>query len=109
MSGGWYCITHDPDRVTDLAEWRHRGGKGRSNKRRPAKQLPGEVLSLREVQATLCRALRRVEAGEMEPGPANALSSLGRAIAAVVQAGDLEERLTELEKSDGLDRKGWRA
>jgi hypothetical protein len=64
-------------------------------------------MTLRDVQALLCRALRQVERGGLEPGPANAMSSLARAIAAVAQAGDLEERLTALEAAAASTEKRW--
>jgi len=39
-----------------------------------------------------------VEAGELEPARATALAALARAFLAVAEAGELEARLTELER-----------
>ena len=102
---------HDPALATERASWRRRGGERRSNQARAKRQLPEELLSLRQVQAVLCRALRRVECGELEAGPANAMASLARAIAAVAEAGDLEERLSALEQQTGGtdSERGWTA
>jgi hypothetical protein len=49
-----------------------------------------------------------VIAGVMEPGVATAAGSVARAMVAVKQAGELEERLTALEERAGLTDK-WRA
>jgi hypothetical protein len=95
-ASGW-CLWHDPAREADRAAWRKRGGERRSNAARAKRQLPAERLSLRQVQAVLCRALTRVEAGELAAGPANSLANLARAIAAVAEAGDLEERVAAME------------
>ena len=107
---GW-CLWHDPALATERASWRRRGGERRSNQARAQRSLPNELLTLREVQAALCRALRKTEAGEMTPAVANALGGLGRSIAAVAEAGDLEERLSALEQQAGGadNRKGWTA
>ena len=107
---GW-CLWHDPTLATERASWRKRGGERRSNAARAKRQLPEELLSLRQVQAVLCRALARVEAGELAAGPANSLANLARAIAAVAEAGDFEERITALEQqTGGTDgKKGWTA
>ena len=69
---------------------------------RAKKHLPNDLMTLREVQAALSRALKRVEAGEMEAGPANAMASLARAIAVAAEAGDLEQRLTALDERAGV-------
>jgi len=97
------CRWHRPHLREERDAWRRKGGERRSNKARARKQLPDELMTLREVQATLCRALRSLEAGEMAPAVANALGGLGRSIASVAAAGDLEERLTALEQHAGLE------
>ena len=107
LPGETRCAWHHPAMRERVAAGRAKGGARRSNASRARRQLLAEAMTLREVQAVLCRALRRVEAGELEPGPANALSSLGRAIAAVAQAGDLEERLGELERAAGATKGRW--
>jgi len=66
------------------------------------KALPAESLTLPEVQGLLSVALKGVLAGRIEPGIANASANVARAIAAVAQVGELEERLRELEAAAGL-------
>ncbi len=88
--------------ATERASWRKRGGERRSNAARAKKSLPDEMMTLREVQAVLCRALRKTEAGEMTPAVANALGGLGRSIASVAEASDLEHRIAALEQRAGV-------
>src|SRR5918998_1214616 len=71
---GW-CRWHHPD----LEEQR----QARSNKARARKQLAENAMSIGDVDALLCQALRRVHAGELEPGPANAMAGLAKAITAI--------------------------
>ncbi len=59
-----------------------------------------------EVSGLLSIALRNVATGKMEPGPANALANLARAIVATQQAGELEARLAELEARAGITDRG---
>src|SRR5829696_1630080 len=91
-----YCLAHDPERVTDLTEWRRRGGRESSNRSRARKALAGDVRDLTDVKARLMMALAKVEEGDLEPGPANAMANLARAIATVAGVADFEGQLAEL-------------
>ena len=88
------CRWHHPDLEAERADWRRRGGEGRANLRRAAKRLPKDLLDVRD---GLLRALAAVEAGDLEPGRANAIAGLSRAVVAVHQAADLEARIAALE------------
>jgi hypothetical protein len=103
---GGYCRWHHPDLVQERVEWSRRGGQARSNTSRAKKALGDEAMTIGEVRALLCRALRKVEGGELEPGPANSMAALGRAIAALTETFGHEERLVELERLAGLERRG---
>ena len=105
LPSGW-CHWHDPALAADRAVWSRKGGEARSNRRRALAKLPDELMSLRSVQALLCGVLRDVTAGQMEAGVANASASVARAIAAVAQAGDMEDRVAELERAAGIGRQG---
>ncbi len=93
---GW-CYWHDPALEAERIEGRRKGGAARSNRARAKKRLPAESLTLQEVQGLLSVALKGVLAGRIEPGIANASANVARAIAAVAQAGEIEERITALE------------
>ena len=98
---GW-CYWHDPAREGERRANRRKGGEARSNRARLRKHYAGEVLTLREVQGLLSKLLKDVTEGRTEPGVASAGASVARAIAAVAQVGDMEERLTELERAAGI-------
>ncbi len=97
---GW-CLAHDPARVADLAAWRRRGGHARSNANRARKALAGDTRDLLDVKVRLLDALERVADGRLEPGPAQAMAALARAIVTVSGAADFEARLAALEQAAG--------
>jgi hypothetical protein len=103
---GDYCRWHSPQLAAQRREWSRRGGASRSNKARARKGLAGEALTMPEVSGLLSRALRKVEAGTMEPGVATAMATLARALVATQEAGVVEERLAALEERLGVQRKG---
>ena len=96
------CRWHHPDLEVQRAEERRRGGHARSNAARARKALAGELRDMGEVKTRLMIALTKVEAGELESGPANAMANLARAIATIVQVGELEDRIRELESRAGV-------
>jgi hypothetical protein len=102
LPGSELCPWHDPAWAERRKEWSTRGGKGKSNEARARKRLAGDVRDMTDVKARLMIALAKVEAGELEPGPANAMANLARAIATIVQVGELEDRLRELETRAGV-------
>jgi hypothetical protein len=95
-------LWHDPDRESEREGWRRRGGANRSSRARARKQLADSVLSIADIDGLLCRSLVMVAGGKMEPGPANALAGLAKAITAIRTSGELERRLEELEAAAGI-------
>ncbi len=98
---GW-CYWHDPALEAERIEGRRKGGTARSNKARAKKALPAEALTLHEVQGLLSFTLKATLAGRIEPGVANAVANVARTMTTVAQAGEVEERLRELEAVAGL-------
>lgn len=96
-SGSHYCLWHDPELAGQRSVWRSKGGAHRSNAARARKQLSGDLRDLVGVKAALLRAMERVEQGELEPGPAQAMAGLARAIVTVSSAADFEDRIAILE------------
>ena len=90
------CRWHHPDLEAQRSEERRRGGHARSNAARARKALAGELRDMGDVKARLMIALAKVEEGELEPGPANAMANLARAIATVAGVADFEGQLAEL-------------
>ncbi len=101
VPGDTLCAWHAPAWEEKRREWSRKGGVGRSNAQRAKKAL-GDGHDLTGVQARLVGALEKVESGQLDPSRAQAMAALGRVIVTVAQAGDLEERLTQLEAAAGL-------
>src|SRR5215216_2292966 len=98
LPGSDRCPWHDPAWAERRKEWSTRGGKGKSNEARARKRLAGDVRDMTDVKSRLMVALARVEEGELEPGPANAMANLARAIATVAGIADFEGQLAELRR-----------
>ncbi len=95
------CAWHAPEWAEQRREWSRRGGKGKSNAARMRRQLP-EAMTPGEIQSLLGAVLKGVVAGRVEPGVGNAAANLGRAIVAVREATEYEERLAALEAAAGI-------
>lgn len=96
--GSAWCVWHDPATKGQRAEWSKRGGAARSNQRRATKALKGDVRDIAAVKASLFSALAKVEAGDLDPGPANAMANLARAIVSVAGVADFEVQLAEMRR-----------
>jgi hypothetical protein len=79
-------------------------GQGRGEQGDPGAGAEGA--GPRDLAGVLSRAVRRVEAGELEPNRATALATLARALVGAWQAGEAEERLRRLEVAAGLEPAG---
>jgi len=101
LAGGAFCLMHSPDHAEMRREASRKGGRARSNQARAAKAMPA-ALTGDELLALLSACLRRVEAGTLEAGPANAIAGLAKAITAIRESTDTEARLAELEARAGL-------
>ena len=97
-----WCQWHDPTRETERAQWRSQGGKARSHRNTAARELKRYAVDMGSLRGTLFHALKRVESGDLEPGVGNSMATIARAIVAVSQATDLEDRLAALEQRAGI-------
>jgi len=75
-------------------EAQRRGGQNRANAKRLTKLMPAR---LGPVFAILEQALTDVIDGRLDPKQATAAAAVSRAMAAILQAGEIEERLRQLE------------
>ena len=89
-----FCFSHSPSMATRRDEARRRGGANSSNAKRLQALLPHR---LRPVFIVLERALEEVHSGSLTPAQAQAMSSVARALCAVLSSGEFEERLRRLE------------
>jgi hypothetical protein len=60
------------------------------------------MLDFGDVQGVLGAVLRDLLAGKLDPPVANAAANVARAFAAIVQAGEIEARMRDLEHQAGL-------
>ncbi len=102
LPGQRLCPWHAPQLAERRAEWSRKGGEGKGNARRASKELP-PAMGGEELLATLTRVIRRVEAGELAPGPANAIANLARSMNATRELVELEQRLAAVEAAVGAD------
>jgi hypothetical protein len=108
LAGKQHCLMHDPESAELRREAGRKGGHARSNAARAAKAMPAALTS-DELLVTLSRAMDKVEKGELEPGPANAISSLARAMNSIRETTEIERRLSDLEQRVGAIDTRWRA
>lgn len=92
-ANGW-CRMHDPERAAEVAEDRRRGGRNRADLVRLRSLVPPRLIA---VYDALERALQEVHDGDLTPPQAQAMSALARALVAVLTAGELEQRVRDLE------------
>ena len=95
---GSHCFAHAPDRQQARAEARRRGGQNRSAAVRLRGLVPPRLVPVFD---RLEAALAETHAGDLDPKTATAMAALARAMVAVLQAGELEERLRKLEEGAG--------
>lgn len=101
-NGKQWCPFHDPDLAAERRSWRSEGGRSRSNRARARKGLASDGLTSTELIGALSRAIRGLEEGSVEPGIATAMATTARAITAIRQGVELEERVRELESAAGI-------
>lgn len=90
-----YCLRHDPELAKQRDAWNLKGGQNRSNAVRAEKRMPG---TLRETLDMLYRTLEGLESGAVPASRATAIASVARAVVAVFEMGEMELRLSEIEK-----------
>jgi hypothetical protein len=98
VGSGPLCFGHDPALAAKRTAARQRGGQNRATSKRLAKLMPARLLPVFE---RLEQALEETHTGELDPKQAQALAALARAMTAVLTAGELEQRLRELEERAG--------
>lgn len=95
-----YCYVHHPGIEAERDEKRRKGGENRSNIARAQRRMI--IAKPYDVHVVLGTSLRAVFDGDMDPGTAAALATLGRATLLAIEKSDLEKRLSELERRAGV-------
>ena len=91
---GEWCFSHDPERTSDRAEARSRGGRNRARVVRLGRLVPPRLLSVFDL---LEEALAQVQDGSLDPPRATAMASLAGALIKTLTAGEVEQRVRQLE------------
>src|SRR5215207_8675300 len=89
-----YCPTHHPDKAEAQREARRKGGRNSAKIVRLSKLMPARLLP---VWDQLEQALADVLRGSLDPKQATAAAAVARALATILQVGELEERVRKLE------------
>jgi hypothetical protein len=100
---GQHCPWHStaPEWIAKRQGWSAEGGRKRSNAARAKRNLPTEPMTNAEAHAWVTVAFKKTLAGQMEPGVLNALSNAAKTMSELAKAGDLEERMAEIERRLG--------
>ena len=98
------CRWHHPALEGERAGWRAKGGTNRSHKARARRALPTDPQDLSDVKGVLGRALVDLERGELDPARGSAMAAVARAMTTVIEKGEFDARLAELEERVGVGR-----
>ena len=90
-----YCPWHAPELEAERVTWRKRGGHARSNANRARKAMK----SAADVTPVLWTALNDLAAGTLEPARGTAMAAVARALVALHEATEMEERISALEQA----------
>jgi len=98
-----YCFAHSEELAAQRKAARSQGGKNSARSVRLDKQVLPKRLA--PVYTLLEDATQKVYKGELEPSRGTSIAALSRAMVAVLEAGELEERVRDLEdKTNGGKR-----
>lgn len=100
-----FCWAHDPQRAEQRAEARRRGGQHSAKIHRLRGLTPPRLLPIFDQLET---ALTEVHDGSLDPRAASAMASLARAMTTLLTAGEIEQRLRDLETATTDDEGGSR-
>ena len=89
-----HCFAHAEHLAANRQAAREKGGRHKASVVRLRGLMPPRLVPVFE---TLEAALGEVHAGTLDPKRAQAMASLARAMVAVMTAGELEERMREVE------------
>jgi hypothetical protein len=104
IEGSNFCFSHDPKLRQRKLEGNARGGHNRSSLVRMQQLVPPRLPS---VYDRLEQALTDVHKGRLDPRVAHAMAALAKAMVSVIQAGEVEQRLRDLEEAAQRAPKRW--
>ncbi|MFC1950981.1 hypothetical protein ACFLXN_01050 [Chloroflexota bacterium] len=90
-----FCFAHSPELADKAREARILGGKNKAKSKRLEKMMPTRLSPILE---TLEDTMTEVRGGRLAPKTATAMATLANAIVRVLTAGELEQRVRDLER-----------
>lgn len=100
VTGGNFCMNHDPARAAQMAAARAKGGRARHGRSIAATAAPGETVRLQSVGDVLClieRAVNDALAMENSLSRSRTLGTLALAALKAFEVSELENRIAALE------------
>lgn len=94
LSDGTFCFAHSLTRAEERAKARQRGGRNKGSAARIARLVPPRLIAVYDALET---ALSEAHAGAITPQQATAMAAIARAMVAVLSAGEVEQRLRDVE------------
>lgn len=107
IKGSDRCWSHAPELAKKRAKARRKGGRARSNGDVPA---PGRIDTVHDVLAGLDRVVQATWRQDNTAARTRALVGAYRAALKAIEVGEIEERISALERiveERGLDRRGY--
>ena len=96
IEGSPHCFAHAPEMRDRKIAGNAKGGRHKSSMVRLERMMPARLAPVYE---RLEEVLDQLHKGKLDPRIAMAMSSVTRTMVALVQAGELEERLREVEEA----------
>lgn len=94
---GW-CRWHHPDLAGERRAWSAKGGKGRSNEARAAKEFAKARADMTGIKEKLIEIFYKLERGKFDPNLATTMVDVAKGIAAISKGAELDARLADLEQ-----------
>ena len=104
VNANGFCYAHDPVYADERKETQAKGGRHKARLVQLRHLSPPRLLMIYD---KLEQALQQVHDGELDPRQAQAMATLARALATILQMGELEARVRELEAGASRSR-DWR-
>jgi hypothetical protein len=95
LEGSRYCFACAPELKQRRLEENAKGGKHKSSLVRLERMIPARLVP---VYSRLELVLDELHEGQLDPKVAHAMAAVARAMVSVLQVGEMEERLRELEE-----------
>lgn len=98
LQGSGFCFFHDPAKAAERQAAQSHGGSQNRMKTLDADAPDVKVETCQDVVALVSETINQVRKGQLDPRVANAVGYLANVLIKAVEQGELEDRLTDLER-----------